>query len=327
MFLSLATLLDPAETQEEFRQAESVRHHLGVPILFHSSMKPSYSCIKQIRSYFHSLSVPVTDEQLIIVGDRLFTDIVMANRFREKSWSDMIGSRLKSPASGPHELSDAATLLPQTTLGIWTTGVWVKEATFMRLCERKLLAGISRWFTTARVKIDARTAETDQVTASPTEDHSYADSAEQVNRMRAFVHPSTTPLSPPEVTGYLRTLVNKVRVGAKPLFAKRQPEEAWSSTCMPPDHIGSNHDGLDKATSALRDSVVDMCSATSFISEAFNRIAGLLPSIDPYTPGPSVEHLNAAEFSSRRRSGIVPGLACELYRGPSAVTRCLRPYS
>ncbi|KAE9400687.1 HAD-superfamily phosphatase [Gymnopus androsaceus JB14] len=134
-------------------QAESVRHHLKVPVLFHRSMKPAYSCVKQIRSYFASLHDPVKDDELIVIGDRLFTDIVMANRLREKSWTERIGVRpaITAPALNPQTASQSE-MLPlltspptRTTLGIWTTGVWVKEATFMRFCERKLLEGVRKW--------------------------------------------------------------------------------------------------------------------------------------------------------------------------------------
>ncbi|KAH0829104.1 hypothetical protein J3R83DRAFT_2570 [Lanmaoa asiatica] len=63
-------------------QAESVSHHLSVPVLRHNSPKPAYSCIKSIRTYFSTLRDPIKDEELVIVGDRIFTDVVMAKRMR-----------------------------------------------------------------------------------------------------------------------------------------------------------------------------------------------------------------------------------------------------
>lgn len=60
-------------------------HHLGAPVLRHKSFKPGYSCIKDIRNYFSSLPKPVQDHELLIVGDRIFTDIVLANRMRSSS--------------------------------------------------------------------------------------------------------------------------------------------------------------------------------------------------------------------------------------------------
>ncbi|KIK61240.1 hypothetical protein GYMLUDRAFT_166904 [Collybiopsis luxurians FD-317 M1] len=180
-------------------QAKSVRHHLGVPVLFHASMKPGYSCIKQIRSYFRSLSDPVNDDQLIVVGDRLFTDIVMANRFP---------------------------LPPHRTLGVWTTSVWVREATLMRFCERKLLDGVKKWIiarSKARASKLAAQAKEDDVndkfsgkdevkrkTVGDQSQEEITEGEEAVLR-RAFVHPLPPALPPSRKNGALRTLVNLVK--------------------------------------------------------------------------------------------------------------------
>ncbi|KAF9022288.1 HAD-superfamily phosphatase [Hymenopellis radicata] len=94
-------------------QAESVSYHLA-----------SYSCIKSIRQYYSSLDTPVRDDQLLIVGDRLFTDITLANRMR-------LTNKDAPPPQGP--------------LAIWTTGVWQKEATVMRWGEARLLALVQKW--------------------------------------------------------------------------------------------------------------------------------------------------------------------------------------
>ncbi|KAJ7270072.1 mitochondrial PGP phosphatase-domain-containing protein [Mycena haematopus] len=133
--------------------AESVKRSLQVPVLFHSTLKPGYSCIKAIRRYFSSLRTPVRPEQLIVVGDRIFTDVVLANRLRnlergsgffhmcfrcgfERGGTIMtendaaIASRHRSFENGP--------------LAIWTTGVWKREATVMRWCEKKLVDIIQR---------------------------------------------------------------------------------------------------------------------------------------------------------------------------------------
>ncbi|KIJ15571.1 hypothetical protein PAXINDRAFT_29563, partial [Paxillus involutus ATCC 200175] len=72
---SVGTKHDPGEIQ-----AESVSHYLSVPVLRHNSPKPAYSCINAIRAYFSTLRVPIKDEELVVVGDRVFTDVVMANR-------------------------------------------------------------------------------------------------------------------------------------------------------------------------------------------------------------------------------------------------------
>ncbi|KAJ7496822.1 mitochondrial PGP phosphatase-domain-containing protein [Mycena latifolia] len=132
-------------------QAESVKRSLQGPVLFHSTPKPGYSCIHAIRRYFSSLHTPVRAEQLIIVGDRVFTDVVLANRLRKmERGSGLIhlcfrcafersgtvgkendaGSSHRSVESGP--------------LAIWTTGVWKREATIMRWCEKKLVGIVQR---------------------------------------------------------------------------------------------------------------------------------------------------------------------------------------
>ncbi|KAJ3884036.1 HAD phosphatase, partial [Lentinula edodes] len=130
-------------------QAESVRHHLGVPVLFHTSMKPAYSCVKQIRSYFRPLRDPLKDDELIIVGDRLFTDIIMADRIREQSYPAAVWNTPKTAeplAANPSQNLLVSTPPPtRMTLGIWTTGLWVEEATGMRFCEKKLLEGVKKW--------------------------------------------------------------------------------------------------------------------------------------------------------------------------------------
>ncbi|KAF7298855.1 Cytochrome P450 [Mycena indigotica] len=114
-------------------QAESVQRHLQAPVLFHRTPKPGYSCIKAIQRYFSSLHSPIRSDELIIVGDRIFTDVVMANRLRSlnrEAESLKSGEISKTNSGGP--------------LAIWTTGVWKREATLMRWCEAKLVDWLCR---------------------------------------------------------------------------------------------------------------------------------------------------------------------------------------
>lgn len=117
-------------------KSESVSHHLHVPVLSHSSPKPGYSCIAGIRRYFSSLRSPIRDEELIVVGDRIFTDVVMANRMRK--------SRRLDPVETSREV-DAQGSSTSGPLAVWTTGVWHKEAMVMRWCENKLVEAVRRW--------------------------------------------------------------------------------------------------------------------------------------------------------------------------------------
>ncbi|TFK21985.1 hypothetical protein FA15DRAFT_681888 [Coprinopsis marcescibilis] len=123
-------------------QAESVSYHLQVPVLAHKSFKPAYSCISAIRSYFSSLPNPVKDNELIIVGDRIFTDIVMANRIRNAHLN-----RSNALASPSESTNAANTQSPDGPLAIWTTGVWKKEAMVMRYLEQSLVKAVTRWST------------------------------------------------------------------------------------------------------------------------------------------------------------------------------------
>lgn len=59
------------------------------------------------------------DDELVVIGDRVFTDVVMANRMK----------------SGDNE---------RGPLSIWTIGVWTKEAMGMRWIERKLVDAVKR---------------------------------------------------------------------------------------------------------------------------------------------------------------------------------------
>jgi phosphatidylglycerophosphatase GEP4 len=89
-------------------------------------MKPSYKCIASIRKYFNSLHTPVRDDELVIVGDRIFTDVVMANRMKRKPLTD------GKTRDGP--------------LAIWTTGVWEREGTVIRWLEKTLVKTVERWY-------------------------------------------------------------------------------------------------------------------------------------------------------------------------------------
>ncbi|KAK7472398.1 hypothetical protein VKT23_000513 [Stygiomarasmius scandens] len=129
-------------------QAEAINYHLGVPVLFHKSLKPSYSCISSIRTYFHSLRRPIIDRELVVIGDRLFTDIVMANRMESKDRREHAQNvrQLLLQTSSPKDAEKSASnLTGPGTLSVWTTGVWKKEAMAMRFGERKLLEAVQKW--------------------------------------------------------------------------------------------------------------------------------------------------------------------------------------
>ncbi|KAF8633371.1 hypothetical protein AX17_004542 [Amanita inopinata Kibby_2008] len=137
-------------------QSESVSYNLRVPVLCHRAFKPAYSCISDIRTYFSSRRFPMRDEELVIVGDRIFTDVVMANRMRlrkpQKNIIEMAASSAYEKDGALETEQEAASEITQYTkkgpcgpLSIWTTGVWEREAMFMRWMEKLVVQGVRRW--------------------------------------------------------------------------------------------------------------------------------------------------------------------------------------
>lgn len=70
-------------------------------------MKPSHEIAYQIRHYFASLSNPIIDLKLVLViGDRVFTDIVLANRLGafsilvNRDWTQTMKGRFLSISEG-----------------------------------------------------------------------------------------------------------------------------------------------------------------------------------------------------------------------------------
>jgi len=68
----------------------------------------------------------IRGSELVIVGDRIFTDVALANRMRRYAPSMDLNI-------GPG------------TLAIWTTHVWEKEAMLMRWAERWLVKAVEGW--------------------------------------------------------------------------------------------------------------------------------------------------------------------------------------
>ncbi|EJF57248.1 HAD phosphatase [Dichomitus squalens] len=128
-------------------EAESVTHHLSVPVLRHASLKPSYSCIKSIRAYFRSLPQPVRDEELVIVGDRLLTDVIMANRMARKKLSrGAIPPDEKRALIEERDEGSGPALLDRVgPLAVWTDGLWKRESLVLRAIEKGMLKGVERW--------------------------------------------------------------------------------------------------------------------------------------------------------------------------------------
>lgn len=56
-------------------QAETLESKTGVTVLRHSIKKPG--CFSEIKDYFQQFNI--NDNEILVVGDRLFTDMLMAN--------------------------------------------------------------------------------------------------------------------------------------------------------------------------------------------------------------------------------------------------------
>lgn len=126
-------------------------YHLSVPVLRHGSLKPSYSCISAIRKYFSSLPAPIKDHELIVVGDRIFTDIVLANRMSSRRTlpPPVETSEMNAPSRMKMEMNSARGRPTRVgPLSVWTSGVWEKESMPMRYLEKKFIQNMQRYVVT-----------------------------------------------------------------------------------------------------------------------------------------------------------------------------------
>lgn len=160
-------------------QAESVTHYLQAPVLRHSSFKPAYSCIKAIRTYFSSLPTPVADDELIVVGDRVFTDVIMGNRMA-----------CKAPWKRPQTASvnqEKSQIQRKGPLPVLTQQLWKRDQAVLRLMEKGVVRGMERWL------LDAH------------------DLAARGELRRRFVREIPVQEPPPKAPGLLQTLWSILR--------------------------------------------------------------------------------------------------------------------
>jgi hypothetical protein len=89
------------------------------------------------------LAVPIPDDELIFVGDRIFTDVVAANRMKQRRLLASIMSEKSDRSTGP--------------LAIWTTGVWQKEGMMLRWMEKTLMEVVQGWTSAPQDDVDRKT--------------------------------------------------------------------------------------------------------------------------------------------------------------------------
>ncbi|WAQ87364.1 hypothetical protein PtA15_8A268 [Puccinia triticina] len=132
--------------------AESVARHLGVPVLVHETKKPGQKVVKAIHKYFTAdyRLVPViypshssmygprlpsrsradpTPLKLMVIGDRVTTDIILASRLRAFLQTHQSSSNSSSGESNP-------------VCSVLTQNIWQKEklgTRFMRWAENRAL--------------------------------------------------------------------------------------------------------------------------------------------------------------------------------------------
>lgn len=121
-------------------QAEALSTRLEVPVLAHNALKPAYSCIRDIESYFSTLQQPVSEDELIVIGDRILTDVVLANRMG-------MDKRPSAPKVLTTASSDSNTDKRPTdgTLAVFVDKVWKRDATILRIVEKAFLRLVERW--------------------------------------------------------------------------------------------------------------------------------------------------------------------------------------
>jgi phosphatidylglycerophosphatase GEP4 len=158
---SAGTRDDPAQLQ-----AESVAHHLRAPVLLHAALKPSYSCASAALSALSGLA----PHEIVVVGDRVFTDVVLAHRLAHPRtlWA-RIAARLRFTYERSRSHSQSAPVLDskfgssnvdsgggeRTPLAVWTTGVWERESMVMRWAEAGLVWLVEQCVDGARERREA----------------------------------------------------------------------------------------------------------------------------------------------------------------------------
>ena len=129
---------------DDENKAESVSHLLGVPVLRHGTMKPGYACIRAIRAYFASLPQPIPDSALFIVGDRIFTDVILANRMSRYSRATFKASTAVPLQESKVPLK-ARQRIREGPLSIHVERIWKKDSVAIRYLENKLVNLVRRW--------------------------------------------------------------------------------------------------------------------------------------------------------------------------------------
>ncbi|KAI9511496.1 mitochondrial PGP phosphatase-domain-containing protein [Russula earlei] len=134
-------------------QAESVAYHLRAPVLLHTALKPSYSCAAAALAALPGLA----PHELVVVGDRIFTDVVIAHRLSHpRTVLSRVAARLGLAPAHRSAFDDTASgdnlvgKLSHAPMAVWTTSLWARESVAMRWAEARLVRLIERCVEGAR---------------------------------------------------------------------------------------------------------------------------------------------------------------------------------
>lgn len=101
-----------ASKDPQGKDAALLEEEIGIPVLLHTVPKPGPECGQAALQHFRDRGVDVKPEQIAVVGDRLFTDIVMAKGIG--AWAVWVKEGVK------------------VDTGLWTRGEWALECYLRR---------------------------------------------------------------------------------------------------------------------------------------------------------------------------------------------------
>jgi phosphatidylglycerophosphatase GEP4 len=89
-------------------------------------------------------------DELAIVGDRIFTDVILANRMRWKCLRQPRSALQLNAGNGenPEKGKDSRENDTRLPLAIHTTGLWKREGSMMRWVENGMARMVERWTAT-----------------------------------------------------------------------------------------------------------------------------------------------------------------------------------
>lgn len=115
-----------------------------------------------------------------MVGDRVFTDVVLARRLGgREGWMGRVGdffgvrrdklpeSKLDVDEKARDTILRISEKLSEGPLAVWTTGVWQREGMAMRWAEGQIVKGAERWIKGTKEEREAMEARFVKVPESP----------------------------------------------------------------------------------------------------------------------------------------------------------------